>query len=172
MNRDYKSFLNNDKEVPPPKELNRKILLKSKKHIQPELKSVVFKYSSLFTLMALTSLALCPQKGLGLISSNNYFLFFDFLHANPILCGLYCGAFFFTTTHLFSFMYLNHFERLCLSRKLKYLPHTIYSVLFGLFMLLSADHMNFKWNYNLAWVAVIFIGLSGLSYFQKNKALH
>ena len=172
MNSEFKKFLNQNKEVKPPSDLTAKIRAHSELYIKPNLLSVFFKYFSLFTLMAFVSLALCPQKGLGFMDSSKYLFFFDFLHSNPVLCGLYCGVFFFTTTHVVSLMYLNHFERLWLSKKLRYLPHTIYAFCFGLFMFVSNDHMNFKWTYNLAWIAVIFIGLTGLSQFQKNKALH
>lgn len=170
MSHDYEKFLDSRQEIQPSESLNLKIKSQSQRFITPNLKVVFFKYFSLFSLMALISLALCPQKGLGLVKSSEYLFFFDFLHSNPTLCGLYCGLFFFSSTHLVSFMYLNHFERLWLTKKLWYLPHTIYSFCFGFFMLLSNDHMNFKWSYNLSWAAVVFLGLSLFTYLQKSKA--
>lgn len=159
MNKDpFKDF---DK-APVKQGVSQKVILNSKKIINPDSLNLSLKYSSLFIITIFFSLAVCPQKGVGIFGSN-FPLFHHILHQSEILCGLYCGFVFFITTHLLTFFLLNHFERVKIVKYVSYLPALFMSAFFGLSMTSIFSNTGFGWSYNLSWLFVV-----GASYYLAN----
>ena len=136
-----------------PKGLSEKILDKSTKYIEPELKSVFFKYSGVFLLSIFFSLFVCPQNGIGFLRSD-FPLYHSLFHHNMLLCGLYCGFVFFVTTHLISFYFLTRFERIVIFKQLSYLPVSCMSLFFAFSMFPAFTEVNFSFLYGVGWVGV------------------
>ena len=154
---EYDFFLKST-QPPPPAHLSETIKNRMEEYTGSSSRKIVFKYTLTFTLGALVSLFFCPQKGVGFLK-DNYLLFSHVLHSNKLLCGFYCGGFFFLITHTGTLLSLNHYERIKIFKKLWILPHGLFSLFFGIFMLISEDTYNFSFAYNLAWLMAIFMGL-------------
>ncbi len=154
---EYELFMENPGESAP-SHLSETIKSKMNEYTNPHLERVVLKYIFVFLPAGFISLFLCPQKGLGFLE-NNYPLFFHILHSNKLLCGLYCGSFFFLITHITALCVLNHYEKLGIFKKLWILPHGLFSFFFGGFMLVSEDVYNFSVVYNLSWLLAVLTGL-------------
>lgn len=136
------------------KTLSDKILNESKSYIEPPLQKVVFKYLALFSVSILFSLVVCPQNGVGLLRSD-FPIYHSIFHNNMLLCGLYCGFMFFATTHLISFYFLSHFERVVLFKKVGYLPVIAMSVFFAFSMTPLFTIVDFSLLYAISWLTVM-----------------
>lgn len=135
--------------------LNHKVLLDAKKNISPDAKILIFKYSSLFIFSCFISLMICPQRGLSL-SSYNFNFIHHFFHQSEILCGLFCGAVFFITTHLLTFILLTHFERVSIVKNFTFLPMITISLFFGLSMTTVFSNADVSLRYSTSWILVTF----------------
>lgn len=146
----------------------RIVLKKSELLMNPKIKDVSLKYSLLFVGSIFLSLIVCPQRGVGLFRES-YPFFHHLLHQSEVLCGLYCGLVFYTTTHVLSFFLLTHFERLVLVKKITYLPLLFISLFFGLTMTSLFSNLELSPYYFVSWISIAFTGYLTLSLWYKNS---
>lgn len=145
--KDFETFKNT--EVP--SELSHKIQNSMVEYVQPSFYQILTKYSLIFLIAAILSLFLCPQKGFGFLEKG-YPLFFQFLHHNLILCGLYCGIFFGVVTHGVALLLLNHYERISIYRKYPWISAVWFGVAYFLFMLLGREYYSSDFMYSVVWI--------------------
>jgi len=150
-------------ETPVRPDVSKKVMLNSKRVINPDFLNLSLKYSLIFITTVFFSLAICPQKGVGLFRKDLP-LFHHILHQSEMLCGLYCGFLFFTTTHLLTFFLLSHFERVKIVKHVSYLPALFISAFFGLSMTSIFSSTGFGLSYNLSWIFIV-----GASYYLANQ---
>lgn len=136
------------------KNITQNVFRNMKSYVHPSLSYVFFKYSIIFVFAATLSLFLCPQKGFGFLN-HDYPLFFHFLHKNLLVCGLYCGLFFASLTHLLSLSLMTHFERLKLNLTLTFVPHIWFAIFFGFLMMVGDSHYNLSLAYNVGWILAV-----------------
>jgi len=137
--------------------VEKKVLLQSKSFMTPKVQNVALRYSVFFVSSIFFSLTICPQRGVGFLR-DSYPLFHHLLHQSEILCGLYCGLVFYSTTHLMSFFLLTHFERLVLVKKITYLPLVFISLFFGLSMTSSFSNLELSPTYFTSWICAALSG--------------
>lgn len=157
----YEEFKVSDK-------IKKSVLKTSSAKMNPSLTSVTLKYGLTFLSSLILSLSLCPQRGVGLFGNESPF-FHHLLHQSEVLCGLYCGLVFFLTTHLLTFLFLSHFERLKIIKHFTFVPILFMSGFFGFSMTSFFSDFEFGISYNLSWIAVIALSYVGLNYFYSEK---
>jgi len=131
-----------------------KVLNESAAKINPKSLNLALKYGALFTISIFFSLSVCPQKGVGFLNTDFPF-FHHLLHQSEVLCGLYCGFVFFTTTHLLTFFLLTHFEKVKITKHLSFLPAILTSAFWGLSMTSLFSNSTLGWRYNISWLLII-----------------
>lgn len=155
----FKNF--NEASVKP--ETAREVLKTSSSKLDPSSSILSLKYGVLFIITLLFSLSVCPQRGVGFLRDDLPF-FHHLLHQSELLCGLYCGFVFFITTHLLTFLLLNHFEKVKIVKHVSFVPALFMSAFFGLSMTSIFSNSNLGWTYNFSWLSVV-----GLSYYTVNQ---
>ena len=91
----YESFLTEDNWHSPPGELGDNIRTEVMRDIDPSTFSVVLKLLVIHLFMSSLTLIICPQFGIGPIGGGNGLMGFVSSYGH-VVCGLFCGAFFFS----------------------------------------------------------------------------
>ena len=158
---------NQYEEVEVSENIKKRVHNFSSELMNPKTKTVFFKYVFLFICSLFLSLAVCPQRGVGLFGGS-YPIFHKLLHHSQILCGLYCGFIFFITTHVLSFFLMGHFERLVVVRRVSYLPPLLMSLFFALSMTPFYSTLELSISYFTSWLSVVVVGYMSLTiYYNK-----
>ncbi len=139
--------------------VSKKILADSKVFIEPPTIRVLLKYAVLFIFSIFISLVICPQNGVGLLREN-FPIYHHIFHNNLLVCGLYCGAVFFITTHLVSIYILNHYERVLILNNLGYIPIILMSTFFAFSMTPYFSITEFSMLYTIGWLGVALFSYS------------
>lgn len=149
-----KDSFDNYKSTSAPSDLAAKVLKQNQETINPNSYLLSFKYLGLFITSIFLSLYICPQRGF-VVFRNSFPFFHNILHYSEVLCGLYCGAVFFSTTHVLTFFLLSRFERIKIIRKISYLPLMVLSAFFGLTMFSSSADTGLGFTYSITWITVV-----------------
>lgn len=107
MKNEFKEFMTSDRT--PPHTLTQAVFNRIEKTIEPPLGQVMPRFLGVNIAVALLTLAVCPQFGIGPIGGGHGIAAF-FMDINMTACALFCGGFFVGFSTLIATLFLNPLE--------------------------------------------------------------
>ena len=161
MNKDFNDFLESKNKVP--SNLDQMVVSNMKEKMRVKPLHFSLKFFSIYFFSGALTLSICPQFGVGPIFMEGHGIAHHFMMIHPIVCAVFCGAFFSVLGASLSYYLLNIAEHKYIKPRLSIvvsLNVLSWFVIFGLM-----NHFKFSgYFYQLEYILFWFLSAILISY--------